>query len=138
MKRVAGLFSISLLLSVAPASLSAQDAPRQDSSVAIVDSLRPKVIPRRVSPYQAQSRSCHGLSQRKCSVFGALMIGGIGYLAGEVSAPDAKYEYRSGDALLPDQKVCVAHCSMIPPKAIVFSISGAAIGGIGGWITGRK
>lgn len=138
MNRVTGLFSIAILISVAPASLRAQDAPRQDSSVAIIDSLRPRVIPRRVSPYQARSNSCHGLSQRKCSIFGALMIGGIGYLAGDVSTPDARYEYRSGDAFPGNQKVCVAHCSMIPPKAIVFSLGGATIGGIGGWITGRK
>ena len=137
MKHVTGLVSLTLLLSIAPASLQAQDAPRQDSSVAIIDSLRPRVIPRRVSPYQAR-RSCYGLSQKKCSIFGALMIGGIGYLAGDVSAPEPKYEYRYVNSFPSERKVCVKHCSIIPAKAIVFSLGGATIGGIGGWLTGRK
>ena len=69
-----------------------------------------------------------------------MMIGTIGYLAGDVSSPEPEYEYRGslGDASLLDRKVCVAHCGFIPPRAIVFSLSGATIGGIGGWLTGRK
>ena len=140
MKRLAGVISTTLLLSIAPALTQAQDAPRQDSSVAIIDSLRPKIIPRRISLSRDQHRSCHGFSQRKCSILGALMIGTIGYLAGDVSSPEPEYEYPSslGDASLKNRQVCVAHCAFIPPKAIVFAVSGATIGGIAGWLTGDK
>ena len=139
MIRGTGLFSITLLLSVASAPLHAQEAPRQDSSVAIIDSLRPKVIPRHVELSRDRSRSCHGFSQTKCSLLGALFIGGIGWLAGDVSTPGPKYEYRSmnGDASLVDRRICIEHCG-IPRKAIVFSLGGATIGGVAGWFTGTK
>ena len=127
---------IAVLFCLTPAVVQSQSAPRQDSSVAIIDSLRPRVIPRHVSPYTARSSSCHGFSQRKCSILGAVMFGALGYLAGDVSAPEAKYEYRGSS--LGEQKICVAHCSVIPARAIVFSLSGVTIGGIGGWIVGGR
>jgi hypothetical protein len=95
---------------------------------------RPRAVEPIVIPRE-RSGICASIATWKCALYGALIVGGIGYAIGESGSP--KPEYKRVGLLFGGTEVCTAHCGT-PHKAVVFALTGSAIGGVGGWLLGRK
>ena len=147
------VLAISFAVPVAPLSAQANPgAPRDtvakmdtttagDSSVMRSlnqSSHRPEAVSPIVIPRE-RSGICGSISQWKCTLYGALLVGSIGYLVGEAASPKPKYEQLGlldGGSIFGGE-TCYANCD-VPHKAIVFGLVGSGLGALGGWLIGRK
>jgi len=142
-------FIISLALTAGVATSAQSQTPRTDTAVIAVndttavtaDSSIMRIsheLPRPVAMARIEvSRErvgiCKSIPRWKCAAYGALMVGALGYAIGE--GMSAQPEYANVGFLFTHEE-CVKHCGM-PHKAVVFGLSGSAVGGLAGWLIGR-
>ena len=103
-----------------------------------VSSRRPKPAEPIAIPKQ-RSGICGSVTRVKCALYGALIAGSVGYFVGQAASAQPKYEklgLLDGGSIFGGD-VCTAHCG-IPHKAIVFGLSGSAVGSLAGWLIGRE
>ena len=154
MQRLIAVLAILLAVQVGP--LSAQTNPgappdsvteRDTATVgdsSVMRSLKQSSHrPEPVSPIaipRERSGICGSISRAKCTLWGALLLGSIGYWVGESASPQPKYEklglLDGGDIF--GGETCYANCDVVPHKAIVFGLVGSGLGALGGWLIGRK
>ena len=132
------LLAVSLMTLLSSTIGSAQTpmpAPR-DSGAATPDSVRAFAPQIDAAPHEGRW-ICRYRSTGSCIFYAALSAAAIGYIVAEIASPKPEYERRGlldGGSILGGE-TCVANC--VPRKAIVFTISGAAIGAFGGWLLSR-
>jgi len=128
-------------ISTATDSLGGKGVPVPDGIVP--DSSRGKGLPIPIDISRARSRShsrtCARFGQTKCALAGAFLVGGLGYLIGDASAPKAEHTYRNplDGGSISGGEACTANCG-VPRQAVVLAVSGSALGGLAGWLLGRK
>lgn len=138
------IISLLLLTTLAPVTAPAQSQlPPRDTTVKQIGGLVTETDSsiarwREVAPIEVppqRSGICGSIPRWKCALYGALVVGGIGYQIGYSSSPKPKY-HKVG--LLFDDEECYENCAIFPHKAVVFALSGSAIGGFTGWLLGKK
>ena len=119
---------------------------KTDTVGAMIDSIyrrptakseRPGLIASIFVPDQ-RSGICGSIAPWRCAAYGAVILGGIGYAIGSAASAQPEYQHLGlldgGDIF--GGETCVKHCG-VPHRAIIFAVSGSAIGGIAGWLVGK-
>lgn len=134
------MMAVSLMTALGSTIVSAQTPPNTSSDsvrTPTADSVQAFAPQFEVAPHEGRW-ICRNKSHWQCVLYGAGTLAAIGYIVGDALSPQPKYEklgLLDGGSILGGE-TCVANCG-VPGKAIVFTLSGAALGSFAGWILGR-
>jgi hypothetical protein len=89
-----------------------------------------------VAPQQGRWM-CRNRSKTSCILYGAFFGAALGYIVSDLTSPKPEYGQPGllyGGSILGGE-TCVANC--VPRNAFVFTLSGSALGALGGWLLSR-